>query len=539
MPNAAVRSFGIRGATWRIAFFPSMRAWGRNSNARNSMICGMASGAVVQRPVQLRKFCWNSNTSPMSRPPAKVSGRLFSRPMIAAANAAMISNVSVCTSRVASSSARKMPATAAIDEPSAHENIETRPGLMPLRPASSRLSTTARMATPRRVRESRIFETDGERRGPTTIVMKRDHGINVWPIWKPLVPKKRSMCRVSCGSQIRPARPMRMSMRPTVVTICATSGASDIARIRSRSMIAPMSGAATNTVSSSATKVWMPQLTWSSQNTYAMNMPIAPWAKLKMPGRGVGDHEAGRGDRVDRAEGDADDQPEEDRVQGDRVAGPGGPARPRPRRSPRRPRRRPCGGSRPNSARTRSVIAAMSPPRFQLWQEHEPGATTDAVTPDPGTSVSSVDVELDVHHVLRRSRTCRPWSGRPARSHRSSPASARDRAIVVRPARSMVPNMPSALNLWILLSSREDRLAGDTVDATVRLDRVVHRVAEGDHRRPGVHTEAVDLVRTRVLHEVREHRVGLALGRAQERQEEDVDVLAVDVAPTAFRNYLL
>ena len=48
-------------------------------------------------------------------------------------------------------------------------------------------------------------------------------------------------------------------------------------------MIAPMSGAATNTVSRSATKVWMPQSTWSCQNTYARNMPIAPWAKLKMP----------------------------------------------------------------------------------------------------------------------------------------------------------------------------------------------------------------------------------------------------------------
>ena len=60
------------------------------------MICGIANGAVVHRPVQLRKFCWNSNTSPMSSPPMNVSGRLFSRPMIAAANAARISRVSVC-----------------------------------------------------------------------------------------------------------------------------------------------------------------------------------------------------------------------------------------------------------------------------------------------------------------------------------------------------------------------------------------------------------------------------------------------------------
>ena len=125
MPRVAMRSFGIRGATLRIAFFPSMRACGRNSNARNNMICGIANGAVTQRPVQLRKFCWNSNTSPINRPPKKVIGRLFKRPMMAAANAAMINSVRVCTSRVASSSARKMPATAAIDDPSAHENIET------------------------------------------------------------------------------------------------------------------------------------------------------------------------------------------------------------------------------------------------------------------------------------------------------------------------------------------------------------------------------------------------------------------------------
>ena len=80
------------------------------------------------------------------------------------------------------------------------------------------------------------------------MVMNRDHGISVSPIWKPLVPKNRLMCRVSCGSQISPASPMSMSMRPTVVTICATSGASAIARIKTRSMIAPMIGAATNTV---------------------------------------------------------------------------------------------------------------------------------------------------------------------------------------------------------------------------------------------------------------------------------------------------
>ena len=186
--------------------------------------------------------------------------------MMAAANAARMSRVRVCTSRVASSSARKMPATAAIADPSAHENMETRPGRTPFRPASSRLSTTARMATPRRVRDSRTLSPSASP-SPTTIVMKRDHGIRVSPSWNPEVPKNRSMCRVSCGSQMSPARPMSMSMRPIVVTNWATSGASAIARMSTRSMTAPMSGAATNTVSRSATKVCTPQPARSCQNT--------------------------------------------------------------------------------------------------------------------------------------------------------------------------------------------------------------------------------------------------------------------------------
>ena len=115
------------------------------------------------------------------------------------------------------------------------------------------------------------------------MVMKRDHGMSVSPMLKPLVPKKRLMWRVSCGSQSNPARPISANIRPMVVTICATRGASAIARMSTRSMAAPMSGAATNTVSNSATRVCIPHCTWSCQNTYARNMPIAPWAKLKMP----------------------------------------------------------------------------------------------------------------------------------------------------------------------------------------------------------------------------------------------------------------
>ena len=100
------------------------------------MTIGIDCWATVQRPLQVRKFCWNATARPISNPPKNVNGRFFSRPMMAAANASMMSRVRVCTSSDASSSARKMPAMAARPEPSAHENIETRPGLTPFRPAS-------------------------------------------------------------------------------------------------------------------------------------------------------------------------------------------------------------------------------------------------------------------------------------------------------------------------------------------------------------------------------------------------------------------
>ncbi len=84
--------------------------------------------------------------------------------MIAAANASTMSSVNVSMLSVLSSSARKMPAIAAIEAPRAHEVAETRPGRTPLSPARSRLSTTARIATPIRVRYS-------TKRSPMAIAM--------------------------------------------------------------------------------------------------------------------------------------------------------------------------------------------------------------------------------------------------------------------------------------------------------------------------------------------------------------------------------
>ena len=153
-------------------------------------------------------------------------------------------------------------------------------------------------------------------------------------------------------------------MRPTVVTICATRGASDIARIRTRSMIAPMSGAATNTVSSERDEGLDAPVDLELPEHVGEEHADRALGEVEDARRRVGDDEAGGGDRVHRAVGDPDDQPERDRVQRDRVAGPRGPARPTTDEDrPRRCRRRACGGSPPSSLRTRSVIAAMSLPR--------------------------------------------------------------------------------------------------------------------------------------------------------------------------------
>ena len=48
-------------------------------------------------------------------------------------------------------------------------------------------------------------------------------------------------------------------------------------------MSAPSAGAITRIVRNSAIGAGMPRLTRSSQYTNAMNIPMAPWAKLKMP----------------------------------------------------------------------------------------------------------------------------------------------------------------------------------------------------------------------------------------------------------------
>ncbi len=114
--------------------------------------------------------------------------------------------------------------------------------------------------------------------------MKRCQSTKVLPISKPLLPKKKSIERDSeVGFQIVTAKPIRANIRPSVTTSCTTRLESTISRMRTRSMSAPSSGASTRIVRNSEIGAGMPRLTRSSQYTNAMNIPMAPWAKLKMP----------------------------------------------------------------------------------------------------------------------------------------------------------------------------------------------------------------------------------------------------------------
>ena len=152
IPPTERRRSGIRGTRcFGIRRPASMRASGSASSARKRITAGIATAAVLQRPPHWRKFRAKLCAMPITRPPTNVHGRLRSRPMIAAANASTMKSVNAST-RNPTFGASRIPAIAAIIVPSAHASAETRPGRIPCRPASSRLSTTARMATPVRLR---------------------------------------------------------------------------------------------------------------------------------------------------------------------------------------------------------------------------------------------------------------------------------------------------------------------------------------------------------------------------------------------------
>ena len=68
-PSRALRFEGIRSAVCRGLDRPLIRASLTNSTAMNSRAAGMACGADVHRPLQLRNVSWKDSVRPMIRPP--------------------------------------------------------------------------------------------------------------------------------------------------------------------------------------------------------------------------------------------------------------------------------------------------------------------------------------------------------------------------------------------------------------------------------------------------------------------------------------
>ena len=89
-------------------------------------------------------------SSPSNRAPRNVSGRLRSRPIIAAAYAFTINNAIGAAARSIVPT-NKIPLSAASEQPIAHASIEERSGTAPWSAASGRSSTAARIAMPERV----------------------------------------------------------------------------------------------------------------------------------------------------------------------------------------------------------------------------------------------------------------------------------------------------------------------------------------------------------------------------------------------------
>ncbi len=197
-------------------------ASGSSNNATNSIAVGIAAGAVAQRPPNSRNVCEYCNARARINAPRYVSGRLRMRPTAAAANDVMISSVSGPLVDMPVSGASRIPESAASEQPSAHEKLETLDDRAPARLARPRLSTTARIATPRRVRNSRMRRPMARPTASPT-VRSRAYVSTTPATWKPFWPNRVGIVWLRFWSQIMLARPMNANMSPTVTRSCTTS----------------------------------------------------------------------------------------------------------------------------------------------------------------------------------------------------------------------------------------------------------------------------------------------------------------------------
>ncbi len=157
-----------------------------------------------------------------------------------------------------------------------------RAGEAPAMDASSGSSTTALMAVPGRVRNrnSRIPTATAA----ATITTVSWCQVTTTPRIETELPAKNcGSTRDVVGSQTIVASPMRSRSRPIVTVSVVSTDAPCNGRMSTRSISAPISGANTKRTRTRATGVGRPWFTDSSQYMKAATMPMAPWAKLKIP----------------------------------------------------------------------------------------------------------------------------------------------------------------------------------------------------------------------------------------------------------------
>ena len=153
----------------------------------------------------------------------------------------------------------RIPASPASEQPRAQASPDTRSGETPLRAARSRLSTTARMATPMRVLYSRI-------RSPTATAMAVAN-IRTW--WYSMTMPPNSTVRPAknrgsdaftvAGGQMMVATWMSATRSPMGTTMRVMGVASWRRRISTRSITRPSPGAKTSRVTASASGTGRPQ----------------------------------------------------------------------------------------------------------------------------------------------------------------------------------------------------------------------------------------------------------------------------------------
>ena len=178
--------------------------------------------------------------------------------------------------------ARRMPASAASMVPRAQLRADTRDGRPPFKAVRLRSSTTARMAIPMRVRKSRRRRKMATR--PAVAISMSSCQLMLTLKIRTLWPAKNSgRARGSvCGNRHR-ASPTRNSSRPRVTIRATPVSEPRTLRISTRSTIAPNSGARMNSTAMSANGAGQCMCTRSCQYRKARSMPMAPWAKLKIP----------------------------------------------------------------------------------------------------------------------------------------------------------------------------------------------------------------------------------------------------------------